>query len=554
MTLPPRLKDWLQNPCFDSITVIAASVIFMIVTGNHAFWSSLFSVIDLGQPGMLLVAVASFGVIFAVCFVFLAVFGIGHALKPLIGFLLIVSSLTSYYMDEYGIFFDDVMLLSILETTWHEARDLFETGIITHFILTGLIPLYLLYRVRICARPFRQALLRRSAAVLIVVTVAGSVLFASYKDFSFVFREHRETGFLVNPVYPVRSAVRIVRAELAAYRYPFIESLKDAHRRPAATEDTRQKKPRVLVIVVGETARAQNFGLDGYARNTTPYLEKQHHIVNFSDVSACGTATAISLPCLFSDFEHDRFDGDAARSRQNLLDAFSIAGLNVLWRENNPDCKGVCKRIPTQSPEEIYVEDLCHDGLCFDEVLIRGLDDYLQTINGDTVIVLHEQGSHGPAYYQRYPQAFKRFEPECRTSTVQDCSQEEVVNAYDNTIAYTDYFLSQLIDFLKTREDSISPAMIYVSDHGESLGEYGVYLHGLPYFVAPEYQTKVPMIFWSSPGFEQAATLDYACLQRKADKPWSHDNFFHSLMGLMDVQASLYQPEEDIFASCRKAQ
>jgi len=304
-------------------------------------------------------------------------------------------------------------------------------------------------------------------------------------------------------------------------------------------------------MVVGETARAEDFHIDGYQRNTTPRLEKLD-VVNFKNVSSCGTATAISLPCMFSDLTHNNFDNNDARNRQNLLDALDVAGLQVLWRENNPDCKGVCDRIETQQVSDIYVDDLCNDGLCYDEVLFNGLDQYVKNIHGDAVIVLHTEGSHGPAYYRRYPEAFKKFEPECRSAAVEDCSDEELLNAYDNTILYTDYFLSKVIEYLKSSPATASSAMLYVSDHGESLGENGVYLHGLPYFMAPEYQKHVPMITWFSRGFSANKNLDMGCLRNKSGAEFSHDNIIHSVLGIMDVTSGLYDTDLDMFASCRR--
>jgi lipid A ethanolaminephosphotransferase len=335
----------------------------------------------------------------------------------------------------------------------------------------------------------------------------------------------------------------------------FNDAIKVSHAGNLATgaiNTADYKNNNVLVIVVGETARTQNFHIDGYKRNTTPHLE-QHKVISFKNVSSCGTATAISLPCMFSDLTHDNFDDNAAKNRQNLLDAVNIAGLQTLWVENNPDCKGVCDRIEQYDIAHIYSDEFCSDGGCYDEALFNGLDDYINNIKTDTVIVLHTQGSHGPAYYRRYPQAFKVFEPECRTSTVQDCSDAEVVNAYDNTILYTDYFLSKVIDYLETKTAAINPAMLYVSDHGESLGEEGAYLHGLPYFLAPEFQKRVPLILWLSDGFERNKQLSENCLNEKTNDTLSHDNVIHSVLGLMDVSASLYKADLDIFSSCRPA-
>ena len=534
-----------------SLQAIALCVLFVVFVDNYTFWSSLFAVVDLTNPGMILLVLASFGIIFSVTYGFLALFGVARAVRPLMAFLLIVASVVSYYMDAYRAVFDDVMMLNILETNLHEATELLDMKMLVHVVLTGILPVLVLYRLHIRYRPFRKELVTRLLVVAGMVCVTGVLVYSSYRDFTFVFRENREIGFFVNPAYPLRSVYRLLAREVEKSRRRFVAVFNDAHRLqpPAGMSD---KKPDVLVIVVGETARAQNFHLNGYGRNTTPRLE-QHPVINFRNVTACGTATAISLPCMFSDLVHNGFDNNAARSRQNLLDALKIAGLQVLWRENNPDCKGVCDRIETDDVSTLHLDAYCHNGQCFDEVLFNGLDSYLGRLQGDAVIVLHAQGSHGPAYYRRYPESFKKFLPECRSSTVQDCSDTEVSNAYDNTILYTDYFLAKVIDYLQARSEYLHAAMLYISDHGESLGEYGVYLHGLPWFLAPDYQKKVPMIFWSSRGFADDRALDTACLARKVDTELSHDNLLHSVLGLMDVASQHYNRELDIFDSCRHA-
>jgi lipid A ethanolaminephosphotransferase len=537
-----------------SHTVIALSVLFMIVFDNDVFWTSLFSVIDLSSPGMWLFLFACFIFIFAVCFTFFAVFGIGRLLPPLLAIVLILAAFTSYYMDAYGTVFDDVMVLNIVETNVHEAMELFDLKLWLHVLLYGFLPVFVLYRITIRHKPLLQALSLRLISVMAVVSIASATVYVSYKDMAFVFRENREISFFVNPVYPMRAIYRFAEKKVHDSNRQFLAVFEDAvkisHAGSADAGNAGNKHKNVLVIVVGETARAQNFHIDGYKRNTTPHLE-QHKVISFKNVSSCGTATAVSLPCMFSDLTHDNFDDNAAKSRQNLLDAVNIAGLQTLWVENNPDCKGVCDRIEQYDIAHIYSDEFCSDGGCYDEALFHGLDDYINNIKTDTVIVLHTQGSHGPAYYRRYPQEFKVFVPECRTSTVQDCSDEEVINAYDNTILYTDYILSKVIDYLETKTAAINPAMLYISDHGESLGEDGAYLHGLPYFLAPEFQKRVPLIVWLSDSFKQNKKLDESCLNEKANDALSHDNVIHSVLGVMDVSASLYKADLDIFSSCR---
>ncbi len=525
-------------------TVITLSVLYMILFDNHTFWSSLFSVVDLSRPQIYLFLAGSFMLIFAVCFTFFSVFGIGRLLKPLITLVLIIASLTSYYMDNYGTVFNSDMVQNIIETNVHEAAELFDFSIVFHVFIFGVIPSILLWWITIKHCRFFYALRNRVVSVVVVIALATGVIYASYKDFTFIFRQNKEISFFVNPVFPLRAVYRYYEKKYHQRNRHFQAVFSDAHR------IGKTKRRSVFVIVVGETARAHNFHLNGYKRETTPNLEK-HNIINFRQVTSCGTATAVSVPCMFSDLQRKNFDDNVARSRQNLLDALKIAGYQVLWRENNPDCKGVCDRINTQQIADFYVGKLCHNGRCYDEALLHSLDKYINKLKTDAVIVLHAQGSHGPAYYRRYPKAFRKFLPECRSSSVQNCSNEQVVNSYDNTILYTDYFLSKVIDYLKSNPETVNSGMLYLSDHGESLGEKGVYLHGLPYFMAPDYQKHIPMILWLSKEFINDKQLNISCLKKKTDEPLSQDNLTDSILGLMDVSAKLYNRKLDIFASCR---
>jgi lipid A ethanolaminephosphotransferase len=191
-------------------------------------------------------------------------------------------------------------------------------------------------------------------------------------------------------------------------------------------------------------------------------------------------------------------------------------------------------------------------GNSFDANLLEGLQAKIDQFQGDAVVVLHMMGSHGPAYYKRYPSAFEQFQPACRESQFSRCTQPQIVNSYDNTILYTDHILARLIELLQSYDSkSMATAMIYLSDHGESLGESNLYLHGLPYAFAPDVQKHVPMLLWLSPGFRADLKLDVACLQQRKHAAASHDNFFHSVLGLLDVRTKVYQSALDVFAACR---
>uniref|UniRef100_UPI0012FE841F phosphoethanolamine transferase n=1 Tax=Macromonas nakdongensis TaxID=1843082 RepID=UPI0012FE841F len=313
----------------------------------------------------------------------------------------------------------------------------------------------------------------------------------------------------------------------------------------------------LIVLVVGETARAANFGLGGYARDTTPRLRalaQAGELAYFRNVSSCGTNTQTSVPCMFSG--QGRSDYDADLYRENLLDVLQRAGLAVLWLDNQSGCKGVCDRVPHASTRERPDPEFCPDGECLDEVMLRALPAELERLDParrarGTVVVLHQMGSHGPAYHLRSPARFKTFGTECTSAALQNCPPEQIVNAYDHSLRYTDHLLASTIDWLRAQPRP--SALLYVSDHGESLGEKGLYLHGMPYAMAPTEQTHVPMLFWQSPQMAQRAGLSTDCLRRQADRPLSHDHLFHSMLDLGGVRTQVYRPELDLFQPCQHA-
>ena len=249
-----------------------------------------------------------------------------------------------------------------------------------------------------------------------------------------------------------------------------------------------------MILVVGETTRAQNWGLNPNAPNTTPELKKIADVINYPNVTSCGTATAISVPCMFSNMTRENYNGNLARHQENVMDILQRAGLYTSWRENDGGCKGVCDRIKHINIPDSAQAGQCGSDGCLDIALLNQLEQEIQAMPHDGIIVLHTMGSHGPAYYQRYTPEFRRFTPTCDSNQIQDCSNTELQNTYNNTILYIDHILAQTIALLQ-RQPDIDSALWYLSDHGESLGEKGIYLHGTPYLIAPSQQTHIPMIF-----------------------------------------------------------
>ncbi|MEJ2384412.1 MAG: sulfatase-like hydrolase/transferase, partial [Xanthomonadales bacterium] len=366
-----------------------------------------------------------------------------------------------------------------------------------------------------------------------------------YKDYASLFRNHREVHYLLTPLNAINGVYGYV-SDVLETPPQVVEIGTDAHKGRAWQA---VPNPVVSVVVVGETARAASFSLFGYGRDTNPVLAA-HDLIRFDRVSACGTSTAVSLPCMFSDLSRDDFDRSTVRARESLLDVVQHAGIRTVWLENNSGCKGLCRNSEVWSPAHLDVAGVCTDGECLDAILLDRLDQELVDPRRDTLIVIHMNGSHGPSYYRRYPEAFRVFTPDCRSDELSDCSQDEIRNSYDNSIRYTDWFLGQVIDRLERNSHRADTALLYVSDHGESLGEFGMYLHGAPYFLAPEEQTRVPMFLWLSSAYTSGFGIDRDCLRARQSQPLSHDNLFHSVLGMLDIATQAHQEELDLFAGC----
>lgn len=517
---------------------------FMAVFLNTAFWKAAIAAADIGMARNLGFGIALAGAMTAFFVLLVSLFGFRYLIKPAIVTLLLVASVASYFMNVYGVVIDDTMIHNVLETDSGEASGLLSARLILHVLLTGVLPALVVCAWRIRYRPFWRETGLRLATVAVAVAVLGVSVYAHYKDFSLVLRSHRELRYLVNPTYPLYAVIDTFTQTVQAANQPVAPLGRDAHQQlPAAAQR------RVVVLVVGETARAANFSLDGYARQTNPRLARRD-LVNFADFASCGTSTSVSVPCMFSRFGRDDYDEYEAQHTEGLLDVLARAGVNVLWRDNNSGCKDVCARVPSEDVSHADDAALCNAGECHDEILLRGLKSRIANTKGDLFIVLHQKGSHGPEYYKRYPDRFERFTPVCSSNLPQDCDRQAIVNAYDNTILYTDYVLDQLIGLLgdDARQNNDAAALLYISDHGESLGEGGLYLHGFPYTLAPEYQTHVPALAWFSQGFD----IDRGCLAGVADGAYSQDNLFDSVLGLFAVRTQVYRPAQDIFRACRE--
>lgn len=518
------------------ITLVCA---YFVLVMNGPLWASVQA-----HTGSLRVLLAMGVAVFALHALLLSLFCWGRLARPLLALLLVVTSLAHWYMTRYAVVFDAEMIRNVLHTDMAESRELLSWRMLLHVLLFGLLPALLVLMTRSVERSWKRTLLLRAGFVLGMLLLAVAALgLASQGIFSMV-RSDPALRYKITPGNYIVSLVRVVTP--SKQRSDVIQAVGiDAQQQPAAAN----RKPRLLVLVVGETVRGDHWGLNGYARQTTPELAARA-VINFPDVSACGTSTEVSLPCMFSPFGRANYDRDAIRSHESLLDVVARAGVGVLWRDNQSGCKGVCIRQPSETLGEQDAPTLCANGRCFDDILLSGLQAKIDTMPGDALIVLHMLGNHGPNYFERYPPQFQRWTPVCETAELGRCAQQSIVNAYDNAILYTDAVLGRLIDLL-AKQQGHDAAMLYVSDHGESLGEYGLYLHGAPYAVAPKAQLHVPLVLWASPAFLANDKINGACLQAKSKQPTSQDALFPTVLGIFDIQTNVYRPQQDLLAACR---
>jgi lipid A ethanolaminephosphotransferase len=537
--LKPRFPGGLGT---STLTLLVS--LWLVAAGNFPFWRTVWSAIGGLRPDNVLFVLALPVFALAWTFLLLSLFTWGRATKPALCALLLISAAIGYFANTYGVLIDRVMVANVVQTDPAEALDLMSWGLAGWLLLFGVLPAALVVRTRMVARPWTRELTGKGLGMLAAALCLGIAVLSSYQNFASLLRNHREIRLMLVPYNAAAAVHSYLGRRFAA---PNVLEVIGAD---AVRTDTGTGKPALTLLVIGETARAENFAFNGYGRPTNPELARRN-VIYFSNVSSCGTSTAVSLPCMFLDVGRSGFEDSLALRREGLLDVLKRAGVAVWWRDNNSGCKGVCDRVPNEDLSSLQLPALCSGGECFDEVLLHGLQGYLDKLDRDAVIVLHMKGSHGPAYFKRYPPAFAEFKPACDNVQLDRCSRESIVNAYDNTLRYSDHVLGMAIDLLKANAKRFDAGMLYVSDHGESLGEKGLYLHGVPYALAPREQTHVPMVLWLSEGLRERRGINVACLEARRGEPLSHDNLFHTVLGLAAVRSSIYQPERDFLRACR---
>lgn len=549
-TLQPARRPWQLALTLPQL-ILLVSVLWLL-TANALFFTAALKDRAPTEPSTWGFALALALMVLSAHYLLMSLLVFRWNAKPVLAVLIIATAAAAFFMQTFGIYLDPPMLRNILRTDITETRELLTLRMALHMALFAGLPLLVLWRVQIVHTPWRSAVLTRLGIALLAALVFVGALLAVFQPMASLMRNHKEVRYLATPANTLWSLGSVGMAQFKSAAKPRQSIGLDA-KMPALPAGA---KPQLVVLVVGETARAANWGLNGYARQTTPQLAALN-AVNFAQVSSCGTNTEVSLPCMFAPVGRRNYDEAVIRGSESLLHVLARAGMQVHWRDNQSGCKGVCDGLPANgSVDEVLTLNppgLCADGRCMDEGLLTGLDariKTLQTKGGKQVLVLHMLGSHGPSYFRRYPPQFAQFNPACQNDDLARCSQQDIVNAYDNTLLYTDHVLAQLIGQLKA-QTAVDTAVVYASDHGESLGENGLFLHGIPYAIAPKEQTQVPMVMWFSPGMRQSLSLNEACLRQRATQPSSHDYLFHTMLGLLNVTTSVYEAPLDLLKACR---
>ena len=515
--------------------------LWMTCLANTSFLHQLYTLTPYNGLKAGVFLVSAFILLWAYLNLLLQLITWGFLARPLQSLLLFFCAFGAYSVDTFGVGIEVGQIQNLMQTDLNEARDLLNWHLFAYVLIIMILPMYWLWRKPLQKQTFFSSLKHRLYGSALSLVLIGSVAMLFYVDYAAIFREHRSVRFSVNPTNSINAFTNYFQRHVTIKKLPLVRYGEDAKR-----HQIPQGKPTLMVLVVGETARAESFSLNGYARNTNPELS-QKPLINFSQASSCGTATAVSLPCMFSGFTRKNYDDELANHREGLLDVLQRAGYQVTWIDNNSGCKGACDRVTNIPLLPHRTTTWCIDGECQDDLLLETFNDYVNNAPvADRVIVLHHAGSHGPAYYRRYPKAFEKFTPVCNTNAIQGCSQQALINTYDNTILYTDYIVAQTIDTLIKDAKDYQTALWYVSDHGESTGERGLYLHGTPYMFAPSQQTHIPMFAWFSPNFAFTHAQAQQCLKQKQSVPVAHDNLFHTMLGLLGVSTSVYERDLDL--------
>jgi len=447
-------------------------------------------------------------------FVFYLIFCLSRLVgKTLLVLFFIGNAVAVYFINTYGVIIDETMIGNIINTDYAEASSFFSFKLILYIVLFGVIPSIYIIKVKVINVALKKFFITSSLTLLFIVIV----VFANASNWLWIDKNSKQLGGLAMPWSYVVNTFRF-------YIHKHQENQKEILLPNAIIKDN---KKAIVVLVIGESARSQNFSLYGYQKNTNPLLSKTKNLFSFNATS-CATYTTAGVKCIL---EHKNTN-DLYEILPNYLYRNNV---EVIWRTTNWGEPPI--HIKNYQRGESLAADCKGDGCNYDEILLAGLKEQILASKKDKIlIILHTSTSHGPTYSKKYPPKFEVFKPVCNSVELGNCSQEELINAYDNTIVYTDYILHRIIEDLKQLKQYNS-TMLFVSDHGESLGEKNLYMHGLPVSIAPKEQFEIPFIVWLSDSSKRL----------KPNKTLSQNHVFHSVLNFLGVQSPVYDENMNIF-------
>ena len=496
-----------QPPQTASVTRTALAAAFPLSLLSLPFFAELAGLAKLPSLTAAVAVFVFFSLLWIGAFLLIVRF-LPRGWRVILSVLVLVGAGADAFTTLYGTVMTPDMVRNALATDWREATE-----------LVGL---------------------RWGGTAFAVTVLAVAFLLSQFSTLAAFMRNQKEARYLIEPPAVIYSFVRTLVSDGTPERKERL--VIDAAPSLVATASD---KPLLIVMVVGETVRAANWGLNGYERNTTPEL-KRRGVINFTDVTACGTSTDVSLPCMFSRVGRKDYYRDRILAEESVLSVIDRAGVTVRWVDNQSGCKGAC----TDAMETAVTRNTadCRNGVCWDRAMLGNIDAALKTAASRELLVLHSMGNHGPAYWRRTPPAFRPFGEGCLKDDLGECRPEDIVVSYDNAVAYADQFLAAAIDKLSAVKDR-DTVLLYVSDHGESLGEKGLWLHGAPYWTHLSEQTKVPMILWMNDSARRR--FNVTCPAGNVDVPVTHDNLADTLFELTGVRTRAAQPQESLLTRLR---
>lgn len=508
-----KLDKFVNNISLFRFVLILSVLNFALY--HHPFFKFVFENIDYKTfSGMFMVVSLVILMIVANAFTFYLFFFLSRRIgKVLFVILFVINAIAVYFINTYSIIVDESMMSNVFNTNYEESSSYFSFKLILYVLFLGILPSWYIVKAKIIKPTFKRFFSTLGLTLLFMVVM----VFVNATNWLWIDKNSKYLGGLAMPwSYAVNTSLY--------YVHKYQENRKEILLPDATIKDNEKA---VVVLVIGESARSQNFSLYGYAKNTNPLLSKMENLFHFPATS-CATYTTAAVKCIL---EHEN-TGDLYEILPNYLHRNDV---EVIWRTTNSGEPPVhIEKYQTAD----YLREKCEgEGCNYDEILLAGLkEEILASTKNKVLVILHTSTSHGPTYNKKYPPAFEQFKPVCTSVELANCSREELINAYDNTIVYTDYMLHKTIETLKELSE-YKRMMLYVSDHGESLGEKNLYMHGLPMSLAPKEQYDVPFIVWLSDDYKGLKPLESV----------SQHHVFHSVLHFLSVESPVYKEEMNIF-------